>query len=156
MVKHYGELHLGPVEGMALTSNDLFFFSFGNDRILKRFYKGKNLDIMANYEDNESYIDFRENFSLSCMKVSNNDQFLFIASLDGILKQWSIMGENIVRDFGRVHQFTINCILVSSADEVLWTGGGDEQIKMFDVNTGELLMDFGMVHIDWVNSMTLS
>jgi WD40 repeat protein len=141
---------------MALTGNDLFLFSFGNDRVLKRFYKGKNLDIETLYEDVESYGNFRENFAISCMKVSKNDKFLFIASLDGVLKQWSIMGENVVRDFGRIHRFTINCMLVSPGDEVLWTGGGDEQIKMWDISTGELLTDFGMVHIDWVNAMTLT
>jgi WD40 repeat protein len=45
-------------------------FSFGNDRVLKRFYKGKNLDIETMYEDVESYGNFRENFAISCMRVS--------------------------------------------------------------------------------------
>lgn len=98
---------------------------------------------------------------VSDVKISNDGEFIFSASLDGSVKMWSAISKKEIRTFEKHSPNTTAAKLLLTDDgQTLISGSGEGFLKKWNINTGEQLDDFeqqetGITALAWVGDAPL-
>ena len=84
------------------------------------------------------------------MIITPDNKGLFAASSKGHLKQISLESQEVVHDFGKIHDQFIKWLETTRDSKWLITGSYDKHVKRISVKNKELDKDFGQVCEDGI------
>jgi WD40 repeat protein len=70
-------------------------------------------------------------------------RFLFAGSYEGHLKQICLESQEVVHDYGKIHNDVICCLETTRDSKWLVTASNDAHVKRFSVESREVDKDFG-------------
>ena len=83
--------------------------------------------------------------------VDTRDQTLFTGDLKGVLRQFSVGGQNLVHNFGKINDRPIQSILC--IEKFLFVGDKYGYVKQFCVDKRQIVKDYGKCNRDFVTSI---
>lgn len=108
-MKDFGSVHQTGIKSIAVTSDSQYLFTSDSEGNLKQ-WSAKDYNRLVKVND---YGTSHE-FGIGCITETTDSQFLFTSDSGGVLKQWDVQKQNLVKDFGKIHDLKINCIIVSA------------------------------------------
>ena len=73
-------------------------------------------------------------------------KYLFTSDNKGKLKQYNIVQQKLMKDYGEVHPGDIRSIIATNNGRYLFTSDKDGYLKQWDIEQQKLMKDFGKIH----------
>ncbi|XP_023219052.1 transducin beta-like protein 3 [Centruroides sculpturatus] len=74
-----------------------------------------------------------DDLELTSFVLGNNDRILVTSFRNGLLQQWDIVDNKLIRSWKSIHMGPISCMTFDASDVLLATGGSDSTIKVWDI-----------------------
>ena len=130
---------------MKLSNNHKYIFTGGRDNTVKHLDFKKNEQIGTGFDHNFSFSDsynvFADYHQISFIEIDSENDYLYTASTDRKLRQWSIKNKDIVHDFGIMSQTWVNTMKLSPDNNFLIVAGNDKTFKQIEIATKKIVYD---------------
>jgi WD40 repeat protein len=80
---------------------------------------------------------------ITAMKISADDEKLFVGDLDGNLKLMSLRDGAIIKEFGKIHDEQIGGIVITADEKFFFTISADGALKQWNYEDLTLVRDCG-------------
>ncbi|XP_067121939.1 transducin beta-like protein 3 [Centruroides vittatus] len=77
--------------------------------------------------------DDEDDLELTSFVLGHNDRILVTSFRNGLLQQWDIVDNKLIRTWKSIHMGPISCMTFDAGDVLLATGGSDSTIKVWDI-----------------------
>ena len=80
------------------------------------------------------------------MTATQDSRYLLTADHNGFLKQFSIKGKSLIKDYKKIHDGEIHSIVVSPNSAYLFTSDNLGHLKQFNLDNQSVKHNYGKVH----------
>ena len=141
----YQKIHIGTVQCSVVTPDYQKQFTGGSDgKILEWDLSQKKLHQDWGKCDS----------GIVCMLMDKNAKVLITGGL--YLKVWNIENQELIKDYGKVHEGWIRSMAITSNGEKLFTADDEGVMKQWDFVNHKLNCDYGQSHIGKIYRLQLS
>jgi WD40 repeat protein len=125
---------------MALSSDDQYVFTSNHEKndYIKQFSVETGQMIKA-------YGPIFENDFVLQITLTPDNKWLFAASIEGHLKQYSLRSQKLIHDYGQIHGERIGC-LVTTRDSKWLITSVENHVRRISVKNRKIKKDFGQIH----------
>ena len=125
--------HSATVTAMALTSTNSHLFSGSLDKSIRIWQLSDRVCIRTIQN---------AQFSINCLAVSSQNEFLYAAGGDGVVWKYSLNEHFQVVATMQGHSNEVAAVALASGDKMLYSGGLDMSIKGWNCESGNLVHNF--------------
>ena len=160
----YKNLHFTGVEAMAVSYDNQFLFTSDISANMKKIDISKKL-LIKSYDkvvDVQIYGReqgiYRQDQGIKAMKITKDGKFLFIGCYMGLLCQWDVDSEVMLKNFQAFggHKVRITSLCLSSDDMYLFTADIDGNQKKWDLHEQKLDKSYDKQHWKQIWSITIT
>lgn len=128
-----------------LSHDGKYIFTGGRDNNVKQIDFNKLEEISPSFDHNfnfsDSYHVFADHHQIGFIDVDSETKYLYTASTDRKLRQWSIKDRSLVHDFGIMSQTWINTMKLSPDNKFIIIAANDKTFKQVDINLKKIVYD---------------
>ena len=162
LYKDWGKLHSDKILSMAVTSDNLAFYTGGFDKCLKKW----SFENLENYNEQigESELqdlllfDFGKvhKMSINFMVLTENNKYLFTVGTEKTLKKWCVNQNLLLKDFKKIHDKKVNSLISCSNSKYLFSGSDDMSIKQWNIESNVLIRVIANAHDEAIRKIVIS
>jgi hypothetical protein len=128
VLRDYGEIH-GNIQSIAITSDDKYIFT---SCILSHLGHLRQFSVRHG-KMIKNYGKIFETIGMWAIITTPDNKWLFAASSDSQLKQISLESQQVVHDYGKIHDKSFTCLETTRDSKWLFTGSWDGHVKRISV-----------------------
>lgn len=147
--------HIKTLESQTFALHDSKQLQYFGGKTLLR-----TIDYSSTSQKNTQIKDYMNQFyneNVTCIKIQKGkkDHILYVGYESGKLIKWNLDQNDLVHDFGAIHEDMINQILVvdQHGEDSLFTVGYDKVMKMYDNKKNKLIHNYKEIHDDIIQDI---